>query len=172
MTSRKKRKSPPQKSEIVESPPVKNLLFHRLMLVIMAFLAGAAVMVMELSTILLFALPGFFLGSVSPYIIRLVSLLSADKHIGLSAGTVYMFSTIGSVLGTFAAGFWLISSLDLEQVFWFTGGAIALLACLGYVLSLQKRAFVALHILVLAGAVPVLVGAASRARPSPDARLA
>lgn len=255
MTSRKKRTSPSQNPEIVESPPVKNLLFHRLMLVIMAFTAGAAVMVMELSairvlapwfgnslytwtgligviltamsagyyfggwladkktsytilshilasaalfilaiplaanllgrplagldvilgpvlsTLLLFAVPGFFLGSVSPYIIRLVSLLSADKHIGLSAGMVYMFSTIGSVLGTFAAGFWLIPSLDLEQVFWFTGAAIALLACLGYVLSFQKRAFVALQILVLAGAIPVLVSAATLAKPTHDARL-
>jgi asparagine N-glycosylation enzyme membrane subunit Stt3 len=124
-----------------------------------------------LSTILLFAVPGFFLGSVSPYIIRLVSLLSADKHIGLSAGTVYMFSTIGSVLGTFAAGFWLIPSLDLEQVFWFTGAAIALLAPLGYVLSFQKRVFVTLQILVLVVAIPVLVGAASFAKPAPDARL-
>lgn len=124
-----------------------------------------------LSTILLFAVPGFFLGSVSPYIIRLVSLLSADKHIGLSAGTVYMVSTIGSVLGTFAAGFWLIPSLDLEQVFWFTGGAIALLAALGYVLSLQKRVFVVGHLIVLVVAVPVLVGAASLAKPAPDSHL-
>lgn len=255
MTSRKKKKSPPQKTDTVAAPPVKNLLFHRIMLVIMAFTAGASVMVIELSairvlapwfgnslytwtgligviltamsagyyfggwladkktsyailshilalaalfilaiplvahllgrplagldvilgpvlaTLLLFAVPGFFLGSVSPYIIRLVSLLSADKHIGLSAGTVYMVSTIGSVLGTFAAGFWLIPSLNLEQVFWSTGAALALLAALGYILSLQKRAFVVGHLLVLVVAVPVLVGAASLAKPPPDSHL-
>ncbi|MGQ9687781.1 MAG: fused MFS/spermidine synthase [Desulfobaccales bacterium] len=124
-----------------------------------------------LATFLLFALPGFFLGSVSPYIIRLVSLLSADRHIGLSAGTVYMVSTIGSVLGTFAAGFWLIPSLDLEQVFWFTGSAVAGLAVLGYLLSWQRWRLVAVQVLLLGAAIPLLITAASLAKPLPDARL-
>ena len=61
-----------------------------------------------LASILLFALPGCLLGSISPYIIRLVSLLSCDRHIGLSTGTIFMFSTLGSVVGTFGAGFFLI----------------------------------------------------------------
>jgi predicted membrane-bound spermidine synthase len=255
MTSRPKRTKGPPKPEILEGAPSKNLLLHRIILVIMAFTAGAAVMIIELSairvlapwfgnslytwtgligviltamsagyyaggwladkktsytvlshilavaalfifaipllsnllgtplakynvimgpvfaSILMFALPGCFLGSVSPYIIRLVSLLSADKHIGLSAGTVYMVSTIGSVLGTFAAGFWLIPSLDLESVFWFTGIAIALLACLGYFLSFRQRAVFAVHILVLCAALPVLVWASTLTKPPAEANL-
>ncbi len=124
-----------------------------------------------LATLLLFALPGFFLGSVSPYIIRLISLLSADRHIGLSAGTVYMVSTIGSVLGTFAAGFWLIPTLDLEQVFWCTGAAVAFLAALGYLVSWRKRGRTVLLILLLAAAIPGLVAAAFFAKPAGDPRL-
>jgi MFS family permease len=123
------------------------------------------------ASLFMFALPGFFLGSVSPYIIRLVSLLSADKHIGLSAGTVYMVSTIGSVLGTFASGFWLIPSLDLEQVFWFTGIAIALLASLGYFLSFRRRTIFAFHIIVLVGAIPSLVLAWTLTKPPQDASI-
>ncbi len=117
-----------------------------------------------LASLLMFALPGFFLGSVSPYIIRLVSLLSADKHIGLSAGTVYMVSTIGSVLGTFASGFWLIPRLDLEHVFWFTGIAIALLAALGYFLSFRHRGL-ALQGILLISAIPVLILATAFTKP-------
>jgi spermidine synthase len=123
------------------------------------------------ASLFMFALPGFFLGSVSPYIIRLVSLLSADKHIGLSAGTVYMVSTIGSVLGTFASGFWLIPSLDLEQVFWFTGIAIALLASLGYFLSFRQRGSVAFLSIILIGAIPMLMLAKAFTNPPPDASI-
>ena len=121
------------------------------------------------ASLLMFALPGFLLGSVSPYIIRLVSLLSADKHIGLSAGTVYMVSTIGSVLGTFASGFWLIPSLDLEHVFWFTGTAVAFLAGLGYFLSFRQRGQIALPGLALLGAIPLLMLATAFTRPHPQA---
>jgi spermidine synthase len=109
------------------------------------------------ASLLMFAVPGFLLGSVSPYIIRLVSLLSADKHIGLSAGTVYMVSTIGSVLGTFASGFWLIPHLDLEHVFWCTGIAVALLALLGYFLSFWQRGNPAWQSLALIVAIPALL---------------
>lgn len=255
MTSRKKKKKSPQKLEMVDSFPAKNLIFHRIVLVIMAFTAGAAVMIIELSairilapwfgsslytwtgligviltamsagyyiggwladkktsylvlshilavaalfiftipllanllgtplakynvvmgpviaSIFMFALPGCLLGAVSPYIIRLVSLLSADKHIGLSAGTVYMVSTIGSVLGTFASGFWLIPSFELENVFWFTGSAIALLACLGYSLSFRQRAVFAAHALILLVALPLLVLGSTLTRPPQDDRL-
>jgi len=253
MTSKKKKKKIPEQPGLGEAPPPKNLLLHRIILVIMAFIAGAAVMIIELSairvlapwfgnslytwtgligviltamsagyyaggwladkktsyavlshiltvaalfifaipllanllgtpmakynvimgpvvaSIFMFALPGCFLGSVSPYIIRLVSLLSSDKHIGLSAGTVYMVSTIGSVLGTFAAGFWLIPSLDLESVFWFTGIAIALLACLGYFLSFRQRAVFVVPIVVLVGAIPLLVWGSTLTKPPQDA---
>jgi spermidine synthase len=117
------------------------------------------------ASLLMFAVPGFLLGSISPYIIRLVSLLSADKHIGLSAGTVYMVSTFGSVLGTFASGFWLIPSLDLEHVFWFTGLAVALLACLGYFLSFRQRGALAWQSLALIAAIPVLLVATAYTRP-------
>ena len=123
------------------------------------------------ASLLMFALPGFLLGSVSPYIIRLVSLLSADKHIGLSAGTVYMVSTIGSVLGTFASGFWLIPSLDLEHVFWCTGIAVALLALLGYFLSFRQRGNLARQSLALIVAIPVLLLATVYTRPPRAANL-
>jgi spermidine synthase len=123
------------------------------------------------ASLLMFAVPGFLLGSVSPYIIRLVSLLSADKHIGLSAGMVYMVSTIGSVLGTFASGFWLIPRLDLEHVFWFTGIAVALLACLGYFLSFRQRSNLAWQSLALIIAIPVLLLATAHTRPPQGAAM-
>jgi spermidine synthase len=251
----KKNQVKPERPEFSEMYPAKKLLLHRVILTVMAFTAGAAVMIIELAAIrilapwfgnslytwtgligviltamsagyyaggwladkkssylvlshilavaalfifgiplfsnligaplsrynvimgpvaasfFMFALPGFLLGSVSPYIIRLVSLLSADKHIGLSAGTVYMVSTIGSVLGTFASGFWLIPSFDLEHVFWFTGIAIALLATLGYVLSFRQRGRVAVMGILFICVIPAIILATAFTSPPQAAGL-
>jgi len=80
----------------------------------------------------LFALPGVLLGSLTPYIIRLVSLLSRDRQIGLSAGSIIMVSTLGSVIGTFSAGFILIPHLNLDTLFIIIGGLLLGSALLGY----------------------------------------
>jgi spermidine synthase len=68
-----------------------------------------------------------------------------------------MVSTIGSVLGTFASGFWLIPSLDLKHVFWLIGIAVALLAALGYFLSFRQRGRLAWQSFALIGAIPLLI---------------
>ena len=48
---------------------------------------------------LLFILPIVLLGMVSPYIIKLLSLI--DPQVGKDAGLVFSVSTLGSILGTF-----------------------------------------------------------------------
>ena len=106
-----------------------------------------------LGTMLLFALPGCLLASVSPFTIRLISLLTDDKSVGLSAGTIGMVATLGSVLGTFGSGFVLIPHLGLRTVFLTTGLVLAALAVVGYGLFWsrlrRKKAVVAGLLLVL-----------------------
>lgn len=51
-------------------------------------------------TIVLFSLPIFLLGMVSPFVIKLYSL-QANDHIGELSGNVFAVSTVGSILGTF-----------------------------------------------------------------------
>ncbi|MHB8897325.1 MAG: fused MFS/spermidine synthase [Thermoguttaceae bacterium] len=86
------------------------------------------------ATFALFALPGCLLASVSPFAVRLVSLLSDDRRVGLSAGWVGMAGTWGSVAGTFATGFVFVPHLPLRAIFLITGGLLAVLALWGYVL--------------------------------------
>jgi len=86
------------------------------------------------ATTLLFALPGCLLAAVSPFAIRMISLLSADRRVGLAAGSVGMAATLGSVLGTFATGFVLVPHLRLRAIFVATGLVLAVLAVAGYVL--------------------------------------
>ena len=89
------------------------------------------------ATLIIFAFPSCLLGSVPPFTVRLISLLSDDEKVGLSAGTVGMFSTLGSVIGTFFAGFFLIPRMKLDGVFICTGVLLICLSFLNYWLFLK-----------------------------------
>src|SRR3989338_163916 len=60
-----------------------------------------------IASIIIFAPASIFLGMVSPYAIRL-KIKSIEKS-GRTVGNLYALSTIGSIVGTFLAGFWLIA---------------------------------------------------------------
>jgi len=58
------------------------------------------------SSAIVFSLPLGLLGTVSPFIIRL--LCQEARGVGIRAGGVYAVSTLGSVAGTLLTGLWLI----------------------------------------------------------------
>ncbi len=60
-------------------------------------------------TFSLFFLPMFILGMISPQVIRLA--VPDTAHVGRIAGRVYAVSTTGAIFGTFAAGYFLLSTL-------------------------------------------------------------
>lgn len=60
-----------------------------------------------IASIIIFGPASIFLGMVSPYAIRL-KIKSIEKS-GRTVGNLYAISTIGSIVGTFLAGFYLIS---------------------------------------------------------------
>ena len=53
--------------------------------------------------------PSLVLGMVSPLVVKLA--LASLERTGNTVGTIYAFSTAGSIVGTFLTGFWLISWL-------------------------------------------------------------
>jgi len=62
----------------------------------------------------LFLLPGVFIGTVSPYVIRLAA---TQLHtVGSTAGTLYAVSTCGSILGTLLTAFYLIPVLGVSNI--------------------------------------------------------
>ena len=63
---------------------------------------------------LLFLLPSVFLGMVSPYAVRLQS--EQVEKVGNIAGTLYSLSTLGSILGTILASFYLIPWLGVRHI--------------------------------------------------------
>ncbi len=86
-----------------------------------------------LASLILFTLPACVLGAIPPCAVRLTSLSYQDKRIGISAGTVGMFATLGSVAGTFTAGFFLIPQMGVKTIFFLVAGVLAFLALAGYV---------------------------------------
>jgi spermidine synthase len=66
------------------------------------------------SATILFVPASLFLGMVSPYAFKL-KLSSLDTS-GETAGTLYALSTLGSIIGTFLAGFYLIPSLGTQKL--------------------------------------------------------
>lgn len=67
-----------------------------------------------IASILLFSLPAFFLGMVSPYAVKLK--IKDVKTSGATAGYLYAISTAGSITGTFLAGFYLIPSFRISVI--------------------------------------------------------
>ncbi|MCE5230805.1 fused MFS/spermidine synthase [bacterium] len=73
---------------------------------------------------ILFGPPLTILGMVSPYVLRLA--LADLRETGRTAGTLYAISTVGSVIGTIAAGFFLIPELGVKATFWASTAVILL----------------------------------------------
>ena len=62
----------------------------------------------------LFLLPGVFIGTISPYVIRLAA---THLHtVGSTAGTLYAVSTCGSIVGTLLTAFYLIPALGVSNI--------------------------------------------------------
>ncbi len=75
-----------------------------------------------------FLLPGVFLGTISPYVIRLAA--TQLSTVGSTAGTLYAVSTCGSIFGTLLTAFYLIPLMGVSKIIHFLG---VLLVCLSLV---------------------------------------
>jgi len=82
-----------------------------------------------MSTLWLFTLPSILLGMISPYAIRLKIKDVADS--GGVAGNLYALSTLGSIFGTFLAGFYLIPTCGSTQILFGLSSILILTALLG-----------------------------------------
>jgi spermidine synthase len=67
-----------------------------------------------LITAIVFFLPSCLLGMISPVVVKLT--LNNLEKTGNVVGKIYAFSTLGSILGTFATGFFLISWMGTRHI--------------------------------------------------------
>lgn len=86
-------------------------------------------------SLLLFAIPGVLLGAVSPAAVRFYSLTLKDTHVGAAAGTISMLGSLGSFVGTFLSGFFLLSTFGVRSIFFGTATVLLLLAIAAFALA-------------------------------------
>ncbi|MGZ5432937.1 MAG: fused MFS/spermidine synthase [Thermoanaerobaculia bacterium] len=99
---------------------------------------------------LLFFLPAFFLGMISPVAVKL-AVRDLDTT-GRTVGKIYAFSTLGSIAGTFFTGFWLVAEFGTRSTLIGTGVVlIAAALLLGDLLGRRGRIYAVL--VVIAGVV-------------------
>lgn len=85
------------------------------------------------AAILLFALPSIFLGTISPYAIRLE--IESVETAGNTAGRLYALSTGGSIVGTLATSFFLIPLMGVRNILHTLGLLLLALALAAYLMD-------------------------------------
>lgn len=72
-----------------------------------------------LASVFLFAAPSIALGTILPSAVRL--RLDDVEHSGKKVGRLYAISTLGSIVGTFGAGFFLLALIGTNMMFFLIG---------------------------------------------------
>jgi predicted membrane-bound spermidine synthase len=86
-----------------------------------------------IASVILFAPASVFLGMVSPYAVKL-KLRSLNQS-GRTVGNLYALSTIGSIAGTFGAGFYLIPTIGTNHIVYVISVVLLAIALLIFVLN-------------------------------------
>jgi spermidine synthase len=104
-----------------------------------------------LAALLLFAPASVLLGFVTPYAVRLEMPNTADS--GKTVGRLFAYSTVGSIVGTFAAGFVLIPFVGSIRTLYMIAGGLILLSLLLAPLALKRTniGIILLFLLAIAG---------------------
>jgi spermidine synthase len=100
-----------------------------------------------LAALLLFAPASVLLGFVTPYAVKLK--MSSLEDSGKTVGRLYALSTVGSILGTFLAGFILIPFVGSEKTLYLIGASLIGLSILLAPFALSKVNVAVLVLFVL-----------------------
>lgn len=69
-----------------------------------------------LTSIILFLFPAFLLGMLSPYAIKLQVFRFPEQGMGTVSGSIFFWSTLGSITGSIASGFLLIPHFGIRNI--------------------------------------------------------
>lgn len=101
--------------------------------------------------IILFFLPAFLLGTLSPFAIKLQKLRFPTEGVGSVVGNVFFWSTLGSIFGSLVAGFVLIPQFGINQIIISTGVLLLLIGLIPlFLLGVVKKIVSPVILIVLA----------------------
>lgn len=75
-----------------------------------------------------FLVPATLLGTMSPVVAKMA--LSMGLATGRTIGTVYAWGSVGSIVGTFVAGYWLVAAVGTERAILVVAGVLAVVGVL------------------------------------------
>jgi spermidine synthase len=107
-------------------------------------------------TTLIFFIPSCLLGMISPVVVKLT--LNNLEKTGNVVGKIYAFSTLGSILGTFATGFYLISWMGTRYILLTMGVILILSAFIFGGFFSSKKTFVVFFLFLFLFALLPFVG--------------
>ncbi len=96
-------------------------------------------------TTAIFFIPSTLLGMISPVVVKL-TLSNLDKT-GNIVGKIYAFSTLGSIIGTFATGFFLISWMGTRYLL-LTVGVVLVISAVVFGGAFMKKKWIGLFLAV------------------------
>ena len=99
-----------------------------------------------IATLLLFSAPSFFLGMVSPYAVKL-KMKRLDTS-GKTVGNLYAISTIGSIAGTFLAGFFMIAYFGSTKILLILALSMVIISIVAYRKGMRAPAIAVLFIVL------------------------
>lgn len=106
------------------------------------------------SALALFFLPAVLMGMLSPYAIKLQTLITPQAGVGTVAGKIFFWSTAGSIIGSLLAGFVFIPRIGIQQIILSTALLLILLGLLPLLRLDMRRAriwfFVCLFVTTIA----------------------
>jgi spermidine synthase len=116
-------------------------------------------------SVFLFALPALLLGAVSPASVRFYSMVNQDTQVGHAAGIISMLGSLGSFVGTFVSGFFLLSAFGVTKIILGTGVLLLLLALLAFWMA--RKSAKTQGITVVVALIAGFLGANAEAAPEP-----
>lgn len=117
------------------------------------------------ASLILFFLPALLLGTLSPFAIKLQSVQTPAEGVGSVAGKIFFWSTLGSIFGSLASGFFLIPRFGVNQIFIGTGVVLFLIGIIPILILKQRRLRVGkvffLFVILLSVSLATLIPTAS-----------
>lgn len=92
------------------------------------------------SGMVLFFLPSLLLGMLSPFAVKLSTLTRPAIGVGAAAGSIFFWSTLGSIAGSLGAGFVLVPHVGLSAIIIGTGCVLVALGLVPLLLAHRVRA--------------------------------
>jgi len=125
---------------IIFAAGISILLIHYLSVFLLPILGSVFSIIYGplVSAITLFFIPALFLGTLSPFAIKLQYKMNSEVGIGTMSGKIFFWSTFGSIFGSLFSGFYLIPNFGLSNILIATGILLIVMSGI-FLIFLNKR---------------------------------